>query len=738
MSKKTVIVSNRLPVTIVEKDGRMEYKPSEGGLATGLSSIYKQADNIWIGWAGNVVANEQEKEVTTTLAKDNLLPVFLTAREITCFYEGFSNETLWPLFHSFPSYVKYDPNYWACYKEVNRKFAEAILHVAAAGDTIWIHDYQLMLVPQMVRELLPGAEIGFFQHIPFPSQELFRLLPWREELLQGVLGADLIGFHTYDDVRHFLSAVNRLSKLDANMHEININGRIVIADAFPISIDYNKFAVMAGSEIARRNEIKLKTMINNTKLVISIDRLDYSKGLLQRLNAYKLFLERYPEFHSKVTYIHLVVPSRDSVSKYKELKEEMNKLISEINGNYATLSWQPIRYFYRSFPPYLLSALYKAADVALVTPMRDGMNLVSKEYIASQVNEKGVLLLSETAGAALELSEAVMVNPNDIWGFADKIQQALVMPEEERISRMVQLQQTVSKFDIYRWVKNFMKKLDEVKNKQEDSLTKAITENLRSDFYDSYSGSQKRLLLLDYDGTLVPFKKDVNDAKPDDDLITLLKDLTAQKDTCVVIVSGRDHITLEEWLGDVDVDMVAEHGVWHKTSKGRWNHVMGINNEWKKDIQSIMNLHTDRTTGTFIEEKAYSLAWHYRKVESALGLVRAQQLVNDLRHFTYDNNLQILQGDKVIEVKNAGVNKGLACARWLENNHYDFVLAVGDDTTDEDIFKVMPPDAISIKVGNKLSVARYTVKDYTEVRSLLKGFCNTTSKNINRKILPVI
>lgn len=726
-----------MPVTIVEKDNHFEYKASEGGLATGLGSIYKQADNIWIGWTGNVVPNENRKEVTATLAKDNLHPVFLTQHEVNCFYKGFSNETLWPLFHSFPSYTKYDPEFWTCFKEVNRKFADAILNTADEQDTIWVHDYQLMLVPQMVREQMPGAEIGFFQHIPFPSQELFRLLPWREELLKGVLGADLVGFHTYDDVRHFLSAVTRLSKLEANAHEIKVDGRIVVADAFPISIDYNKFANMAESGLTHRNEVKLKKMTDNTKLLISIDRLDYSKGILQRLNAYKLFLERYPEFHGKVTYIHLVVPSRDSVLKYKELKEEMNKLISEINGNYATLSWQPIQYFYRSFPPHLLSALYKAADVALVTPMRDGMNLVSKEYIASQPDKKGVLLLSETAGAAIELSEALTVNPNDIWSFADKIREALVMPEEERINRMTQLQQTVSRFDIYRWVKNFREKLEEVKQKQDNSLTKAVTDKLRSDFYNNYSNSKKRLLLLDYDGTVVPFKKEVNDALPDTELINLLKELTSQPDTRVVIISGRDHATLEAWLGELDVDMVAEHGIWHKTDNGRWQHIMGINNDWKKDIQSIMMLHTDRTTGTFIEEKTYSLAWHYRKVESALGMVRAQQLVNDLRHFTYENNLQILQGDKVIEVKSAAVNKGIACARWLENDYYDFILAVGDDTTDEDIFKAMPEHAISIKVGDKLSVARYTLKDYTEVRNLLKGFCNATRLNKNRSKQPV-
>ena len=724
--KKTIIVSNRLPVTILEKDNQLDFKKSEGGLATGLGSVYREGDNVWLGWPGTVIKDENKETATNVLAEENLRPLFLSQDEIDSFYKGFSNETLWPLFHSFPSYANYDYDHWQSYRDVNRKYAEAIISIANAQDTIWIHDYQLMLVPQMVRQALPEAEIGFFQHIPFPSQELFRLLPWREEILQGLMGADLIGFHTYDDVRHFLSAVNWITKLETASHEINVDGRVVIADAFPISIDYQKYSGMAASEQAFRNERKIREMVgHNIKLMVSIDRLDYSKGIIQRLKAYGLFLEKYPEFHEKVTYIHLVVPSRDSVTKYKELKEEMNRLISEINGAYSTLDWQPIQYFYRSFPPYLLSALYETADVALVTPLRDGMNLVSKEYVASQVNKKGVLVLSETAGASIELSEAVIINPNDIWTFADKIHEALTMPEQERMYRMTQMQQTVSKFDIHTWVKNFRSKLDEVKERQNNQQTKALTDSLKEKINIRYRYSSKRLLLLDYDGTLVPFKSHASLAVPDEEIIALLKRLAEDPANKILIISGRDYKTLEEWLGSLNVDMVAEHGIWHKNGSRKWQHIMGLNNGWYKDIHSIMSLHTDRTPGTFIEEKSYSLAWHYRKVDPGLGALRAQQLVNDLKHFTYEHNLQILQGDKVIEVKSAIINKGIASARWLEGNKYDFILAIGDDTTDEDVFKAMPEGAITIKVGEKMSAARYHLNNHESVRKLLAELCNT-------------
>lgn len=720
-SKRTIIVSNRLPYTVSAKGRQLEYKKSEGGLATCMDSLYKEGNNVWLGWPGNVVSEEHKPEVTTFFREENLEPLFLTQKEIDSFYKGFSNETLWPLYHSFPSYANYDRAHWQCYVDVNRKYAEAIIRMAGAKDRIWIHDYQLMLVPELVRMAMPDAEIGFFQHIPFPSQELFRLLPWRKEILLGILGADLIGFHTYDDVRHFLSAVSRITKLETSSHEIHKDGRLIVTDAFPVSIDYNKYAELAASKQTARSEVKIREKAGpDVKLMISIDRLDYSKGIIHRLKAYRLFLEQHPEFIEKVTYIHLVVPSRDSVTKYRELKEEMNTLISEINGTYATLYWQPIQYFYRSFPPYLLSALYKTADVALVTPMRDGMNLVSKEYVASQLDKQGVLMLSETAGASIELPEAITINPNDIWTFADKIHEALTMPALDKAHRMAQMQQTVATFDVHTWLKNFMTKLEEVKEKQNTSQTKVITESLHQDIILSYKNSKRRLLLLDYDGTLVPFKQHAQEATPDDDIIDLLNKLSSDPRNKVLIISGRDHETLDEWLGALNVDMVAEHGIWHKNGKKKWQQVKGLNNGWQKDIYHIMSLYTERTPGTYIEQKSHSLAWHYRKVEPGLGTLRVQQLINDLNHFTHGNNLQILQGDKVVEVKSSAINKGTASARWLEANDYDFILAIGDDTTDEDVFKAMPDDAITIKVGNKLSAARYYLHHHISVRNLLR------------------
>lgn len=725
--KRVLIVSNRLPIKISKRDGVINYHTSEGGLATGLGSIYKQRNNLWIGWPGAEVDKKEAETVTKDLAEQNLCPVFLTQHEINDFYEGFSNETLWPLFHYFPTYAEYNPQHWESYKQVNQKFADAVIRSATKDDIIWIHDYQLMLVPEMVRKEIPEISIGFFQHIPFPSYEVFRLLPWRKELLNGLLGADVIGFHTYDDVRHFISAVNRITGLPNIANEVRIDSRTVIVDAFPISIDYKKYRALAEDSNTRRNERKLRQLINHNRLIISIDRLDYSKGIIYRLRAYQLFLERHPELRGKVTMIQLVVPSRDSVPKYKQLKEEMNRMVSEINGKFSTLGWQPIQHFYRSFPIHLLSALYKAADVALVTPMRDGMNLVSKEFVASKTDQKGVLILSEMAGASRELSEALIINPNDVWDFAEKIHQALNMPEEEQRRRMTAMQQTVSKFDIFNWVKNFMDKLDAVKAFQQAMHTRNINPSIRQKISIRYYYGMKRLIFLDYDGTLVPFNKNVMGAVPDAELLQLLQDLCSDKHNKVVITSGRDYQTLDKWLGHLPVDIIAEHGAWYRDHGKFWRSKRDLNDDWKHEIFNVMNHFVRRTPGATIEEKSYSLAWHYRKVEDGLGNLRVQELMADIKHFVSDRGLQMLQGDKVLEIKSIAVNKGRAATRWLEKDSYDFMMAIGDDHTDEDTFKAMPEDAITIKVGSTMSAATYYLGNYEDVRKLLREMINASS-----------
>ncbi len=718
---KTIIVSNRLPLRVTVKERKMDFNPSEGGLATGLGSIYKEGNNLWLGWPGIAVKkDDNKKEVTERLKKDNMRPVFLTEQEIEDYYEGFSNETLWPNFHYFNQYCVYNDQFWDAYQKVNLKFAKEIIAVADPGDKIWIHDYQLLLLPQMVRERLPESSIGFFLHIPFPSYESFRILPWRREILNGMLGADFLGFHTYDDMRHFLSSVNRLAGYGNAQGQVSVGGRKVLADALPMGIDYDKYAETAAAPETLERQVRYRTSLGDQKFILSIDRLDYSKGIPQRLKAFELFLEEHPEFLEKVSILMIVVPSRDQVGKYKELKEEIDLLVGRINGNYARLNWTPIHYFYRSFPLNALSAFYRMAHVALVTPMRDGMNLVCKEYIASRLDKKGVLILSEMAGSAKELSDAILINPNDLGQLVKAIHQALTMPEDQQVKHMEVMQKSLKRYNIHHWVNLFMERLDFIKSEQKGLITRILDKKSQNELLKSFKGAKSKLIFLDYDGTLIPFQGDPKEARPDKELKDLISKLSQLNNARIVIISGRDKETLTEWFSDYKVDIIAEHGVWLREAGKKWGTVTALEDDWKKDIKEVLEDYVNRTPGSFVEEKDYSLVWHYRKVETGLGELRTRELNSHLNYLAKNKNLQVLEGDKVVEIKSSEVNKGRAALSWLSKFKSEFVLAVGDDWTDEDTFMVMPSDAYTIKVGSTQSAAKFSIESYKEVRGLLK------------------
>lgn len=725
---KTIIVSNRLPVKITNNNNEYSISPSEGGLATGLGSIYKDGDNIWIGWPGIEVTGEDDQaHITHQLAEQSLQPVFLSQQEINEYYEGFSNEVLWPVFHYYAStYANYKKSNWDHYKSVNGKFRDAVLKVADHGDTVWIQDYQLLLLPALIRESIPDVSIGFFLHIPFPSYEMFRLIPWRSELLKGMLGANLIGFHTYDDVRHFLSAASRLLPITASGNIITSGERSTIIESFPMGIDEKKYAALPVSPEVQEELQLIRETFKGCKLILSVDRLDYSKGILQRLQAIEFFLQQYPEFKDKIVFYMIVVPSRDTVPQYAQLKDRIDKQVGNINSLYRTINWTPIQYYYRSFPLETLSVLYHAADVGLVTPMRDGMNLVSKEFVASRLNDDGVLILSEMAGASKELIDAIIVNPNNADEICRAILQAINMPLDEQRKRMQAMRQVVAKFNITHWVKIFMERLSEANQFQCSMQTRHVSSTTEQSIVNRYKRTQKRILFLDYDGTLVGFKSQIEQASPDTELYKILEDLTADPQNHVVIISGRKYHNLEEWFGRLPITLIAEHGAWHKPQNVGWGKIPGLDDNWKRDVFPIMETFVDRTPGSFIEEKTYSLVWHYRRAQNGLGEQRANELMDTLGGLANDKGLQLLPGNKVLEIKNVEINKGKAALKLLENAGYDFIIALGDDYTDEDMFKVLPDNAITIKVGNTLSVAKFYLRNPEETRKFLTGFTRQT------------
>lgn len=717
---RILIVSNRLPVKITGESPAFTLQSSEGGLATGLGAIYTQHNTLWLGWPGICATDEAEqKEIGQLLAEKDLYPVYLTATEISQYYEGFSNEILWPVFHYMATYARYDTQYWDAYLAVNEKFCAALLELYQPGDIIWIHDYQLLLLANLVRKEKPAATIGFFQHIPFPSFELFRLLPWRTELLEGILGANLVGFHTYDDARHFLSACSRLLNTQSTFSTIRYQERNIVAEAFPMGIDDEKLVALTNHLTVQGHLNQLRTDFNGIRIILSIDRLDYSKGILQRLQAFDLLLQQYPEYRERVSLYMIVVPSRDMVPLYKELRNEIDKLTGNINARYSTNRWVPVNYFYRSFPLEHLSALYQQADICLVTPVRDGMNLVCKEFVASRVNHDGVLILSEMAGASKELVDALIVNPNNSREICEAMVTALHMAPEEQYRRMKQMRELVARYNVHHWVDIFMKRLVDVTNKPEQRPARQIGVFTQAYIRNRYIKSKKRLILLDYDGTLVRFYSNLMAAFPDASLLSILEELCADKKNTVAIISGRQHGTLEKWLGHLPVHMIAEHGMWQKKENGDWEETVKIESDWKQELLPILHSYTGRTNGSLVEEKSHSLAWHYRNAEKELGEYRANELISHLRYFVADMPLNILAGNKVVEVKSTEVNKGKAIEPYLSNESYDFILAIGDDATDEDMFKAIGKRGISIKVGTNRTAAGFCVDAIDDAKALL-------------------
>lgn len=731
---KIHILSNRLPFNTEKIDNEFILTPSVGGLATGMKSVYQKYHGKWIGWPGIAIEEFEtgdKERIEQALDKENCKAVHLTYNDIDKYYEGFSNKTIWPLFHYFNEYVEYNQECWDAYVKVNRLFADAALNVLEDDDMIWVHDYQLLLVPQMIKKQRPSITIGFFLHIPFPSFEVFRILPWRNEIVEGMLGADLIGFHTYDYERHFFSSVRRLLGLEIHFNQIHTENRIILADAFPMGIDYDKFGEAALVAINRNENEKSEFKIEldkyfqtspDRKLILSIDRMDYTKGIPNRMKAFALFLEKYPQFIGKVSLVMLAVPSRDNVEHYIKLKSQVDELVGLINGKYGMVNYTPIWYFYRSMPFENLVELYTACDVALITPVRDGMNLVAKEYVASRTNKDGVIILSEMAGVSKEMGEAIIINPNNFNEIAESIYHAISMPLNEQQQRMDIMQKRLKRYDVFKWSAEFVKSLEKIKGIQFQFNTKKITATLQRSLVDKYSKAQKRVLFLDYDGTLSGFKNNPDDAKPDAAVYRIVQNLASDSKNQVTLISGRDRNTLEKWFEGFDINLIVEHGVWTKVRGGEWNMLYQINADWKENIRPTLENFVDRTPGSFIEEKNYSLVWHYRKSEPEQGVLRANELKDELTNLIANHNLEIMEGNKVIEVKSGGINKGVAALRFIGNEQYDFIMAIGDDWTDEFMFRELPESAVTVKVGLLKSAAKYKVESVESVRELLSAF----------------
>ena len=726
---RLLLVSNRLPITArIGDDGAITAEPSSGGLATGLWGPHQRSGGLWIGWPGELQLDDAQRErLNEGLAELRALPVYLTQDEINEYYENMANGVLWPLFHYLIDQLPNEMGSWDVFRSVNEKFARAVIEQYRDGDTIWVQDYHLVLVPAMLRGALPDARIGFFLHVPFPSSEVFSVLPWREEILTGLLGADLIGFHTPGHLRHFTTSLRRVLGLDVDVDRLLHDERQVRLGVFPMGVDAQRWSRCAESDAVQREVASIREEAAGRKIIVGIDRLDYTKGIPRRLVAIDRLFEEHPELCDRVRVVQVTVPSREHVEQYAEFRRRIDELVGRINSAHATASWVPIHHLYRSITQAEVCALYRAADVMLVTPVRDGMNLVAKEFVAARTDEDGVLLLSEFAGAAAEMGEAIHINPYDQERLAAKINDALAMPESERKARMRALRSRVLTHDVHRWAESFISALEKTEPRVRASRLPTSPAAL-ADIVEQMRDAERALLILDYDGTLVPFAPTPDEAAPDPELLDLLRALAERPGMRVHIISGRTRGSIDGWLGHLPVGLHAEHGLWSRMTPGTpWRILRPVSQSWKEKVRPIMEHFVGATRGTFIEEKTASLAWHYRlakadfTAENDFGEYQAKELRLLLGEMLSNAPVEVLAGNKVVEVRPQGVNKGMVVPVLLSTfEDGAAVLAMGDDRTDEDLFAALPDDALSVHVGQGPSLARYRVTGPDEVRQMLR------------------
>jgi trehalose 6-phosphate synthase/phosphatase len=710
-----VIASNRLPIRLTVADGELEVSPSAGGLAVALQAV--RGDATWIGWPGTVVPAELERRVTQRLARTHLHPVFLTRDDEEDFYNRVCNDTLWPLFHYFSDRLRITPEAWQRYVDVNARFADAILAHSEPTSRVWIHDFHLMLVPAMLREREPRLSIGFFLHTPFPSSEVYRLLPEREQLLRGVLGADYVSFQIGDYARHFRSSVLRILGVDSEPDWLELDGRRVGIGVDPIGIDVEGFRATLRHPETARLVADLERQYEGRQLILGVERLDYTKGIPQKLQAYERFLERDPTRARTTTMIQVLVPSRLESPEYRAQRDEIELLIARINGRFGQPGSTPVEYIHRDISKPGLVALYRRADVMMITALRDGMNLVAHEFVTCQSEPglpgrwRGALLLSELAGAAQVLPGALLVNPWDVDGVVDHLALALELPARERQRRLETMSKRVEELETRRWSEGFLTRLGRYSRRERagrrpPTVDDAIADRLAKRF----GRARRRTVVLDYDGTLRELEPHPDLAQPTQEIRALLRGLTKVPGTDVHIVSGRRRRNLEQWFGRLPIHLCAEHGYLARAPGEEWRTLLDLDLSWLRPIERLLRRVAADVPGAHVERKSCSVAWHYRQAEPEYGSWRARELMNDLHQHLAGAPAEILVGHQVVEVRALGVDKGVYVRSLFPDGREAnrFVLGLGDDRTDHDLLDALPSGSVAGHVGGLLPSTRGT------------------------------
>ncbi|QTX04346.1 bifunctional alpha,alpha-trehalose-phosphate synthase (UDP-forming)/trehalose-phosphatase [Agromyces archimandritae] len=713
-----VVVSNRLPVDyVVDAEGTQGWRSSPGGLVTALEPVMREADGAWVGWAG-VADREFEPFEHDGIS---LVPVPLSAAEVEEYYEGFSNDTLWPLYHDVIAPPSYHREWWDAYVRVNRRFAEAAIRAAKRDAVVWVHDYQLQLVPRMLREARPDLVIGFFDHIPFPAYGIYSQLPWRRQVLDGLLGADVIGFQRQADAGNFARAVRRVFGYATRGSVIDVPDesgelRRVVARRFPISIDTASFEELAARPEVRERARQIRESLGNPKtIMLGVDRLDYTKGIRHRLKAYgELLREGRLEVEDAIL-VQVASPSRERVETYRQLRDEIELMVGRLNGDYSTLGHQAIAYLHHGYPREEMVALYLAADVMLVTALRDGMNLVAKEYVASRIDDDGALVLSEFAGASDELRQAVLVNPHDIEGLKDAIVEAVHMPRKEQSRRMRALRRRVRDNDVANWSASYLETLT-----GSGTIRPGLSEQL-SAVIDRFAGEERLLVALDFDGTLAPHVDDPEAARAPKAVHRAIGRLLASDDLRVALVSGRSLESLRHVARPPgEVLLSGSHGVELQLDADAPVTIDLLDGE-AAELARLLELLgglADPVEGAFVEPKPAGAALHTRLLSAGEGAV-LQRTARELVEAELPG-LTVRGGKNVIEFAVRTASKGDAVVRLRQHTGASAVMYVGDDVTDEDAFAVLEDGDVGVKVGQGKSLAGFRLRSPDDVPALLE------------------
>jgi trehalose 6-phosphate synthase/phosphatase len=730
---RCLILSNRLPLTFNPED--QNFFPSSGGLVSAIRGINPELIKYEFTWLGlitdDIDQNIAEKLKDMSISGIKISPIIVAKKSYDNFYNRYSNNVLWPLFHYERNLVNFSHQGWESYVEINQIVADHICHFANESDVIWVHDFHFFLVPGLIKEKRPELKIGFFLHIPFPSSEIFRELPQRKEILESLLKSNLIGFHDLSYLNHFKNSISRiLGKSLKDFSETKCG-------VYPISIDSQHFINLAKDNRTKKILTQFQKKKEKTTWILGVDRLDYIKGLVLKIKTFREFLKRNPKWVGQIQLVQIVIPSRTEVQEYKNLKEKLEQLISSINGEFGTPLYTPVLYLYHSVDEYELSALYQVSEILYVGSRRDGMNLVCLEYVISQEeNSEGQIILSEFAGAHSTLSYAYSINPWNIEDTCQKISLALISSQESKRFKIKEMRHFLLNYTSSDWAQLFLKDLEKICIPNSASLN--VSKDSLFQWLD-HINKKRVLIFCDLDGTLTPISNHPSEVKLQAVTKKILFELTSLPLVDFIVVSGRDRSFLQKEFieNNLHLNLAACHGsvIYSKESK-KWTDLSSEDaTDWRKHVFDILKIYVTRTPHSFIEDKEHAIVWHYRNSPGTFSDFLSNKLVSELESGLIGHPVQINRGKKIIEVKSLSANKGKFTKYWLsqlpDTNKPDVVIALGDDSTDEDMFKFLQEQnnvsSYCIKIGEGETSAHYTIRDQSFVNSFLEKIVSQTS-----------